>query len=305
MSLLLLGSDAPGTYKAVLLRNVERALTLLGRAYQVLFEHERVTEHPGHELYIMVGDEGLRRRPEFVRAIRAMGGKSVDMRSRYLPPQLPMLPRYLKASATLDPDAVFTHFPTFNPRGCYIGQGVNDDLLVPEHDDRFTVYVDNRHPLRRTRDKTQAILDRCGEIHARRPDIRFLYHTDKGIEENRFEACMDDEKTLPFAEIAAWYRKTHVFMPTHRESQGMVSAEIGMCGGLTMLERYMYPWGRRRTVPHRLYRGTFDLPEAVDIAANRAFTARSFGIEAFAARLDAAIDKAIGMRPIGRSGVTP
>jgi hypothetical protein len=35
---------------------------------------------------------------------------------------------------------------------------------------------------------------------------------------------------VPFAKIARYYRKTHVFMPTHREGLGMAAAEIGCVG---------------------------------------------------------------------------
>ena len=43
-------------------------------------------------------------------------------------------------------------------------------------------------------------------------------------------------KIIPYDEIIKIYRKTHLFFPTHRETMGLVAQEIGMCGGLTVMQ---------------------------------------------------------------------
>ena len=45
---------------------------------------------------------------------------------------------------------------------------------------------------------------------------------------------------IPFETIAEYYRKTDIFLPTHRETQGMLAQEIGTCGGITVLQEWMY-----------------------------------------------------------------
>jgi hypothetical protein len=189
------------------------------------------------------------------------------------------------------PDMVFTHFRSRHPRAHYVGQCVSEVRLFPEHDGRFTVFIDHDMPSRRS--ALPAILSQCAALHRARPELRFWFMSDRGIVENDFRPPRAAYRTYPFAEIAAYYRRTHVVLPTHRETQGMLGAEIGMCGGLTLLQPWMYPAERRAEIPHRLYRGRFDLPETVDIAANRAMAQRNFSIETFAGRLGAGLERLV------------
>ena len=194
-----------------------------------------------------------------------------------------------------DPDFVFTHFRSRHPRALYVGQAVNERLLYPDQDGRFTVFVDHYQAQRSRRERVQWVLDQCRALaQARGAAVRIWYQTVEGIEEGRFDACRARYRALPFAEIAAYYRKTHVFLPTHRETQGMVAAEIGACGGLSLMRPWMYPRERRRAVPHRLYGAAIDWPERIDTAANRALALRNFGEAAFAERLGTALDRMLG-----------
>ena len=43
------------------------------------------------------------------------------------------------------------------------------------------------------------------------------------------------------------------FFPTHRESQGMLAQEIGACGGLTVLQKWMYPLETHNQFEHIFY----------------------------------------------------
>ena len=77
--------------------------------------------------------------------------------------------------------------------------------------------------------------------------MNIFYHTSKGIEVNRLEPEIPEKGIsqcalyIPFEKISYYYRLTDIFLPTHRETQGMVAQEIGACGGITVLQDWMYP----------------------------------------------------------------
>lgn len=133
---------------------------------------------------------------------------------------------------------------------------VFEDLLYPEQDDDVvTVFVD--HYL--DRNSYHALV---AEQIGRCPyPLRVFYQSKDGIVENpdaatlssTFDARSEDFKTIPFEDIAPYYRKTHIFLPTHRETQGMVAIEIGACGGLTCMKPGTYPQSVQQTFSHVLY----------------------------------------------------
>ena len=91
--------------------------------------------------------------------------------------------------------------------------------------------------------------------------LQVFYQASTGIKINPsdkdFKEYIDDRdrnfKYLPFEEIAAYYRKTHIFLPTHQESQGTVGLEIGACGGLTLMKPGTYPKQVADLFIHGLY----------------------------------------------------
>jgi hypothetical protein len=89
--------------------------------------------------------------------------------------------------------------------------------------------------------------------------LKVFYQTSEGIVINPHEPeipknnLKQNYKILPFAEIAKYYRKTHIFFPTHRETQGMVAHEIGACGAITLLQEWMYPKSTINQFPHIIY----------------------------------------------------
>lgn len=296
MKVLLLCHDAKGRYGGTMLATVEAALTHAGIGFDRLEDHADLPNRTGYDLYLGTGDEFLRRRPHLVREVRKMGGISADLRSRYLPLQPRYYPKLLGLRTGSDPDYVFTHFKSHHRRALYIGQGVNEAFLYPDHDDIFTVFVDHYFGHKSRRDRTAEVLDACRRLHGSRADVRIWHHTSRGIVENQFTRDTTQYKLIPFEDITRYYRKTHVFLPTHRESQGMLGAEIGMCGGLTLLQPYMYPKARREQVPHLTYDRDIPWPDSIDFAANRAKTSKTFGKAAFAQRLKRAIETAVGGR---------
>ena len=76
--------------------------------------------------------------------------------------------------------------------------------------------------------------------------MNIFYHTSKGIEINRLSPEIPKigksqcASYIPFEEIAKYYRKTDVFFLLI-ETQGMVAQEIAACGGITVLQDWMYP----------------------------------------------------------------
>ena len=89
--------------------------------------------------------------------------------------------------------------------------------------------------------------------------LKVFYQTSAGVIINPHEPeipknnLKQNYKILPFAEIAKYYRKTHIFFPTHRETQGMVAHEIGACGAITLLQEWMYPKSTINQFPHIIY----------------------------------------------------
>ena len=294
MKILLITRDIPGDYQGVLLRLVERALKLGGIDYDIMDQDDNVRDYPYYDLYLGVGDELMRRQIHHVIAVRAMGGVSADFRALFLPPQPRYYFRLMGVKSKEDPDFVFTHFKVGHRRAIYVGHGVNDEELYPDQSqDQFTVLVDHSFKGQRRRDKTQFVLDQCRRLKEKRPDIRIWYHCSDGMVEDKFDADMSPYAKLPFDEITSYYRKTHIFLPTHRETQGMLGAEIGMCGGLTLMQKYMYPSKRRSLVPHQIYDREINWPETIDIEANRKLTDKHFGIAKFSKRLSSAVHTAV------------
>jgi hypothetical protein len=89
--------------------------------------------------------------------------------------------------------------------------------------------------------------------------LKVFYQTSAGVIINPHEPeipknnLKQNYKILPFTEIAKYYRKTHIFFPTHRETQGMVAHEIGACGAITLLQEWMYPKSTINQFPHIIY----------------------------------------------------
>jgi hypothetical protein len=60
---------------------------------------------------------------------------------------------------------------------------------------------------------------------------------------------------VPFPDIAQEYRRTHVYMVTHKESVGLTCLELGMCGALVVAPKGMIYTDRLETVRHVEYEG--------------------------------------------------
>ena len=100
----------------------------------------------------------------------------------------------------------------------------------------------------------------------------------KGIEVNPETITIPSDKTkyfknIEYQEITKFYRKCHFFFPTHRESQGMLAQEIGACGGLTIMQKWMYPIETHHQFEHLLYdfKNFIDFRSAINICKKKKF----------------------------------
>lgn len=289
MKVLLIGQTSKDGYPGVFFNNVQRALDLIGVEHDTTSDFDQINSFPNYDLYFGVGDEFFRRNPNLVSNIKAMGGVTVDFRTKKLPNKPKTWIKTLLQNSKFKADYVFTHMRDSRKNCFYVGQGFDPNYLYPEHDDYFTVLVD--HYMRRRRAEVQNILDQCKSFYGSKQKVRIWYHNHEGIVENLFVESTKQYKSIPFSELTSYYRKTHVFLPTHRETQGIVAAEIGHCGGLTLLKPWMYPKQTVKNIPHEFYKDRIKWPDKVDIAHNREFTMKHYSLESFANRIALAIDE--------------
>ena len=157
-------------------------------------------------------------------------------------------------------DYMFYHLdiPSLNPRCFYVGQGLNPDYLYYEEksDNQVVFFVDHHMPKRR--DITQKILTALESVYDKYGDkIKILHHANQGIRENYF---IEEDLDLPtyvkydYGHMCQIYRTVDVAVPTHRETQGVLAAEVGMCGGISLIQPWMYPQPTLAKVPHILYK---------------------------------------------------
>ena len=133
----------------------------------------------------------------------------------------------------------------------YLPKFVLDDYLYPSKSkkDKLNVFVDhfaysNIEERERSINTIRKIFN---DLRNSKLPLNIFYHTSNGIELNRLypeipkKGIKNCSLFLPFEKISAFYRETDIFFPTHKESQGMLAQEIGACGGITVLQDWMYP----------------------------------------------------------------
>jgi len=145
----------------------------------------------------------------------------------------------------------------------YLPKFVDEEHLYPEQSNEklLTIFIDHyKHQNDKEIKISYDAIFRVFEIikNSNFP-LKVFYQTSKGIVINPIEPeipkenLKQDYKILAFEEIAKYYRQTHIFFPTHRETQGMVAHEIGACGGVTLLQEWMYPKSTMNQFPHIIY----------------------------------------------------
>jgi len=146
----------------------------------------------------------------------------------------------------------------------HIPKFILEESLYPEprQSEVLNVFVDHfKYQNIFERDQSITAINKIfRDIKASDVTMNIFYHTSKGIEINRLDPEIPKKGVsqcalyIPFEEISYYYRLTDVFLPTHRETQGMVAQEIGACGGITVLQDWMYPKVTHDQFPAMLYR---------------------------------------------------
>ena len=155
------------------------------------------------------------------------------------------------------------------PHYKFVPKFINEHYLYPQHEENepLTVFVDHyQSPSKKEEELSKITIKYVFDQINKAPfPIRVFYQNSKGIEINAkkpeiFDSTlptpygrMAQYKIVPFKDIAKFYRKTHIFFPTHRESQGMVAQEIGACGGLTIMQHWMYKHEIQKQFPKLIY----------------------------------------------------
>lgn len=150
----------------------------------------------------------------------------------------------------------------------YLPKIIDDTDLFPNHSDKFTIYVDhykhqNLHEAKISKEAIKFVFQQINIFKQLKIPFDLYFHSEKGIEKNPTKINLPTNvsqncKILNYDEIITYYRKTHLFFPTHRETQGMLAQEIGLCGGMTILQPWMYPKETQYQFRHLLY--SFNAP---------------------------------------------
>jgi len=182
-------------------------------------------------------------------------------------------------------DYYFYFIPTDKPlfnHYIYLPKFINDNYLYPEQSEKVSVFVDHYGCGSQTEKEKQlsikAILYIFNNLKKYRNEIDIYFHSSKGIELNPETITIPADKknyykNIEFEEITKVYRKCHFFFPTHRESQGMLAQEIGACGGLTIMQKWMYPIETHHQFEHLLYdfENFVDFRRLLDICQKKDF----------------------------------
>ena len=145
----------------------------------------------------------------------------------------------------------------------YLPKFILEEYLYPEYrnDNDLNIYIDHfkYQNISEREQSINAIEKIFRDIRNSNVKMNVFYHTSKGIEINRLDPEIPKmgvplcASFIPFEEISYYYRMTDVFFPTHRETQGMVAQEIGACGGITVLQDWMYPKTTHNQFPCIVY----------------------------------------------------
>ncbi len=172
-----------------------------------------------------------------------------------------------------------TEKPLFN-HYIYLPKFIDENYLYPEQSKKITVFVDHyKHQTESEKEiSIRSILYIFENLKKYRSKIDIYFHNSKGIELNPEKITIPADKNnnfkyMDFEEISKYYRKCNIFFPTHRESQGMLAQEIGACGGLTIMQKWMYPIETHYQFEHLLYdfENFVDFKKVLDICQKKDF----------------------------------
>jgi hypothetical protein len=164
----------------------------------------------------------------------------------------------------------------------YIGWAADPDHLYPEQKrDELRILIDHPYYKSGQPDITEAVtvdttmFAHTGAWQTKYKTIKVRRLINGGAE----DVTVDDvplktfeRQHVPFPDICQEYRRTHVYMVTHKESVGLTCLELAYCGALVVAPRGMIYQDRLDTVRHILYDGVRapwgQILNAIDIASS-------------------------------------
>ena len=156
-------------------------------------------------------------------------------------------------------------WPRFAKHNHYIGWAADSELLYPgKVPGELRIVIDHPYYKDGQPDHTASITqDALSFTHTARwrnryQSVRLRRLVNGGAEDvtmDNVEGQRFDRRHVSFEEIADEYRRTHVYLVTHKESVGLTCLEMGLCGALVVAPKgFIYP-DRLQTVLHVEYDG--------------------------------------------------
>jgi hypothetical protein len=108
--------------------------------------------------------------------------------------------------------------------------------------------------------------------------VRLRRLVDNGVEDvslDNVRVPLFHREHVPLETIAAEYRRTYVFLPTHKESVGLTCLEAAMCGALVVAPKGCIYQDRLDTVRHVQYEGRVPWQEVLDKCDFRASSCKA------------------------------
>jgi len=112
----------------------------------------------------------------------------------------------------------------------YVGVGVHDQQLYPEQDDHSPVaFLDHYHKRRHHMERSFAMAKSLRKLGWK------IYHLNQhGLVIDPAEISYLPYRCVPHGDICSALRKTHMFITTHAETQGMTQIEAALCGAVVV-----------------------------------------------------------------------
>jgi len=173
-------------------------------------------------------------------------------------------------------DILFTARRPLHPsRARYVGWAADPKMFMPEKDSEWlTIFIDHKYDPTERFDDTEALLKSATAYAARLAAegrkvgspprrVQIVFFSPEGIEriepgEVRDIRLGNDRRSfyrrVPGPELAAWTRKTDIFVVTHGESMGLPVLENAMAGALLVAREGFVKPELLRSLEHREYR---------------------------------------------------
>ena len=172
-------------------------------------------------------------------------------------------------------DFLFTaRRPVHPSRARYIGWAAQPDVFAPEKDPEWlTIFIDHKYHAARKADQTEALLKSATAYAARLANeqrlvghpprrVQVVFFSPDGLERIEPGEVRDIDlgtdrrafyRRVPGPELAAWTRKTDIFVVTHGESMGLPVLENAMAGALILAREGFVKPDLLRSLAHYEY----------------------------------------------------